>query len=82
MFIIKNKAIFLTLSAIIVLGSLLAVAVYGLKLGIDFKGGTLLELSYTTGRPKPIWPAPSPTIIRAEKLNLRPPFTTLEDRLM
>jgi preprotein translocase subunit SecF len=51
MFIIKNKAIFLTLSAIIVLGSLLAVAVYGLKLGIDFKGGTLLELSYTTGRP-------------------------------
>ncbi len=51
MFIIKNKFVFLTISAIIVLGSILAVAIYGLKLGIDFKGGTLLEVNYTSGRP-------------------------------
>jgi preprotein translocase subunit SecF len=51
MFIIKNKFVFLTISAIIVTGSLICVAVFGLKLGIDFKGGTLLEVSYTAGRP-------------------------------
>lgn len=51
MFIIKNKFIFLTISAIIVLGSIAAVLVYGLRLGIDFKGGTLLEVNYTAGRP-------------------------------
>lgn len=52
MFIIKNKFVFLTISAIIVLGSILAVLVYGLRLGIDFKGGTLLEVNYTNGRPE------------------------------
>src|SRR6266568_178533 len=33
-------------------------------------------------RPTPTWPAPSPTTTRAEKLNRRPPFTTLATRLM
>lgn len=51
MFIIKNKFIFLTISAIIVLSSIVCVLMYGLKLGIDFKGGTLLEVSYSTTRP-------------------------------
>lgn len=51
MFIIKNKFIFLTLSAVIVLGSILSVIVFGLKLGIDFKGGTQLEVAYTNSRP-------------------------------
>ena len=51
MFIIKNKFVFLTISAIIVLSSIAAVLVYGLRLGIDFKGGTLLEVNYTNGRP-------------------------------
>ncbi len=51
MFIIKNKFVFLTISAIIVLGSIVSVLVFGLKLGIDFKGGTLLEVNYTNGRP-------------------------------
>lgn len=52
MFIIKNKFVFLTISAIIVLSSLTALAVFGLKFGIDFKGGTLLEVSYTDARPR------------------------------
>jgi preprotein translocase subunit SecF len=52
MFIIKNKFVFLAISFVIVLGSVIAVAVYGLKLGIDFKGGTLLEVNYTTVRPE------------------------------
>ena len=52
MFIIKNKFVFLAISAVIVVGSIIAVLVYGLKLGIDFKGGTLLEVNYTAGRPE------------------------------
>src|SRR5690348_9382598 len=52
MFIIKNKFVFLTISAIIVLGSIAALSIYGLKLGIDFKGGTLLEVGYTQARPE------------------------------
>lgn len=51
MFIIKNKFVFLTISGIIVLGSIVCLLVYGLRLGIDFKGGTLLEVNYTTIRP-------------------------------
>ena len=34
------------------LGSIVAILVYGLRLGIDFKGGTLLEVNYTSGRPE------------------------------
>ena len=51
MFIIKNKFVFLAISAVIVLASILAVCVYGLRLSIDFKGGTLLDVTYTTSRP-------------------------------
>src|SRR5215475_14505033 len=40
--------------------------------------GTSLALP----RPTPTWPLPSPTTTSAEKLNRRPPFTTLATRLM
>ncbi len=48
MFIIKNKSIFLTISLIIVAASIAVVFIFGLKLGIDFKGGSQSEISYTT----------------------------------
>lgn len=51
MFIIKNKIIFLTISAIIVGLSMLSIIVFGLKFGIDFKGGALMEVTYTGDRP-------------------------------
>ncbi len=51
MFIIKNKFVFLAISAVIVLSSIAAIAIYGLKLSIDFKGGTQLEVSYSQARP-------------------------------
>ena len=51
MFIIKNKFVFLTISGIIVLASILSVCFFGLKYSIDFKGGTQLEVAYTTARP-------------------------------
>lgn len=52
MFIIKNKFVFLTISALIVASSLAAIAVFGLRFGIDFKGGTQLEVAYSEARPE------------------------------
>jgi preprotein translocase subunit SecF len=46
--IIKNKKIFLIIAAIIVLGSAAIVATFGLKPGIDFTGGSLMEVRYST----------------------------------
>ena len=66
MFIIKNKFVFLTISAVIVLGSIVAVLVYGLKLSIDFKGGTLLDVTYTTSRPDTALIAP---VLKADNIS-------------
>ena len=49
--IIGNKNIFLTISGILVLGSLISIAVWGLKFGIDFTGGSLLEVEFIAVRP-------------------------------
>ncbi len=46
MFIIKNKWIFLTISAILVLTSLFLVFTKGIKKGIDFTGGTEVVIAY------------------------------------
>ncbi len=52
MFVIKHKKFFLILSAVFVVGSLFAVAVFGLSFGIDFTGGSLVEVSYEGMRPE------------------------------
>lgn len=49
--IIGRKYIFLSFSGILVLASFAALAVWGLKLGIDFTGGSLLEASFMDARP-------------------------------
>ena len=51
MFIIKNKFVFISISAVLVATSIALVAIFGLKLGIDFKGGALTEVAYPNGRP-------------------------------
>ncbi len=51
MFIIKHKKIFIILSIVLVLLSIISLFVFGLKVGIDFKGGALTEVVYTTARP-------------------------------
>jgi preprotein translocase subunit SecF len=48
---IKYKKIYFTLSAILVLVSTFALIFYGLEWGIDFKGGSILELEYDQERP-------------------------------
>lgn len=52
MFIIKYKKIFVSISAVLVLAAALAIIFSGLKLGIDFKGGSLMEVEYKTSRPE------------------------------
>ena len=51
MFIVNNRKFFFSLSALLMLGSIVAMFVFGLHLGIDFKGGSSLEVSYATTRP-------------------------------
>ncbi len=51
MFIIKNKKIFISISATLVLFSIIALFSFGLKIGIDFKGGSLTEVVYKNNRP-------------------------------
>jgi len=52
MFIIKNRKIFFIISAILVAGAIASVSIFGLNLGIDFKGGSILEVSYPDTRPE------------------------------
>ena len=67
MFVVKYKNLFFLLSLILILGSVWSFWNYGLKLGTDFTGGSILEVNYATARP-------SADVVRAslEKLNLGP----------
>lgn len=51
MFIVKYRKFFLGLSLLLVLLSIAAVAKFGLKLGIDFTGGSVMQVTYDQGRP-------------------------------
>ncbi|OGI75444.1 protein-export membrane protein SecF [Candidatus Nomurabacteria bacterium RIFCSPHIGHO2_02_FULL_42_19] len=51
MFIIKYKKIFLILSVSMVLISVVFISVFGLKSGIEFRGGALVEVVYKDSRP-------------------------------
>jgi preprotein translocase subunit SecF len=51
MWVIKYRKIFYAFSLSLVVISLLSLTVWGLKPGIDFTGGTLIEVDYPAGRP-------------------------------
>lgn len=51
MYIIKNRKIFYTLSGLLVILSIISLFVWGLELGIDFKGGSVVEIRYIDARP-------------------------------
>lgn len=51
MSVIKHRKIFYIISGILILISIASVAVWGLRLGIDFKGGSIIEVEYTGERP-------------------------------
>ncbi|MFH1820307.1 MAG: protein translocase subunit SecF [Candidatus Nealsonbacteria bacterium] len=49
---LKYKKIFFAFSGLLVLGSLVSLFVFGLNLGIDFTGGSILEIEYLNERPQ------------------------------
>jgi len=51
MFVIKYKNLFFFLSTVLIVGSLWSFWNYGLKLGTDFTGGSILEVTYQGDRP-------------------------------
>ena len=51
MYIVKHRKFFYILSGLLMAGSLLAVMIWGLNPGIDFKGGSILEINYSGERP-------------------------------
>ncbi len=53
MYIVKHRNIFFALTALITVIALISVAFFGLKLGLDFTGGSLVQVTYPDGRPSP-----------------------------
>jgi preprotein translocase subunit SecF len=51
MWVVNNRKIFYTVSGILVLASFASLIFWGLKPGIDFSGGTLIEVAYSDARP-------------------------------
>ncbi|MFA6228115.1 MAG: protein translocase subunit SecF [Patescibacteria group bacterium] len=50
--IIKNRKYYYLVSGFLFVASVLAIIAWGLKPGLDFTGGSLLELSFTDNRPQ------------------------------
>jgi len=49
--LVKNQKYFLSFSGVLIVCGLLAVLIWGLKPGLDFTGGSLLEVSFQEARP-------------------------------
>jgi preprotein translocase subunit SecF len=49
--IIEKKKIWFIFSGILMAASIVVLSIWGLRLGIDFTGGSLLEISYSQNRP-------------------------------
>lgn len=54
MFIVKYKLIFIAIAVALVAASGLMVAHFGIKKGIDFTGGTVIEISYASSTPQKV----------------------------
>lgn len=47
MFVINHRKIFYTISGLIIAASVFAISFWGINLGVDFVGGSILEINYT-----------------------------------
>lgn len=52
MFIVKYKYLFIGIAVFLVVASFLAVSHFGIKKGIDFTGGTVIEIAYASSTPQ------------------------------
>jgi len=48
--IVENRKFFYAISGIFIVASIIALLLWGLKFGIDFKGGSLLEVAYSDNK--------------------------------
>jgi len=51
MFIVRHRSFFFWLTGLILVAAVGSMVVFGLPLGIDFKGGSLIQVAYPEGRP-------------------------------
>ena len=51
MYVIAHRKFFFWLTGVLLAAATLAIVVWGLPLGIDFTGGTLMQVNYTAARP-------------------------------
>ena len=51
MFIVTNRKFFYAISGLIMLGSIVALSIWGLNLSVDFKGGSIFEVAYLGDKP-------------------------------
>ncbi|MDP3962648.1 MAG: protein translocase subunit SecF [bacterium] len=54
MFVVTYRKFFYIISVVLMAGSIAAISIWGLNMGIDFKGGSILEIEYPEGRPDQI----------------------------
>ncbi len=54
MWVINNRKIFLGISGLFIIASIVLMSVWGLNVGIDFKGGSLTEVSYPAEKPEAV----------------------------
>lgn len=66
MFVVKYRKIFYIFSAILILSSFFAVLKWGLNYGIDFKGGSIIEVQYASSTP----PVQADLVVRLAPLSL------------
>lgn len=52
MTILKYKAFFISLSILLIVASFTLMQMYGVKRGIDFTGGSVVDITYTAGAPE------------------------------
>lgn len=50
--IVRHRKIYYIISGLLVASSIVAMLVWGLKFGIDFRGGSIIEVSYDQARPE------------------------------
>lgn len=72
MFIVKHRTIFYTISALLVILSVASMIIWGFTVGLDFKGGSFLEVVYTTERPAVEEIAPELRDLSLGEYSLRP----------
>ncbi len=72
MFVIKYRKIFYTISGLLVLVSLLSIFYFGLNLGIDFKGGSIIEVNYLAVRPSTVLIQPALNSLNLGVISIQP----------